>query len=196
MELCVRRQIVVIDETREVSGRKASPPLRKIAAIAVVENPLVDRFEPDLGAMVDASVALGYAMAQVLDGALSGIEVQSYGKGGIVGLRGEQEHANALLTTAFADPFRQRIAGAAAWISSVTKVAAPGTVIDVPMNSVRDVYVRSHYDAMSICLPGAPMPDEIVVVFCVATRGRISARVGGLSYKEALERTVTGTEGR
>ena len=31
---------------------------------------------------------------------------QSLGKGAIVGISGEQEHANALLTTLFAEPLR------------------------------------------------------------------------------------------
>jgi hypothetical protein len=47
-------------------------------------------------------------------------EVQSYGKAGIAGLAGEQEHANALLTTAFADPLRAAVNGGRAWISSFT----------------------------------------------------------------------------
>jgi hypothetical protein len=112
-------------------------------------------------------------------------EIQSYGKGGIVGLSGEQEHANALLTTTFATPFRDAIGGGSAWISSMTKVAAPGTPIDIPMNAKTDVYVRSHYDGMTIVLPDAPLPDEIALVFCMANRGRLNARVGGMTYEES-----------
>ena len=110
---------------------------------------------------------------------------QSYGKAGIVGLLGEQEHANALLTTAFAEPLRQALGGGKAWISSYTKRAAPGTTIDVPLASKDALYVRSHYDGMSVNLPDAPMPDEIAVIFCVANRGRINARVGGLKLSDA-----------
>src|ERR1700730_14542837 len=115
---------------------------------------------------------------------MGGAAVQSYGKAGLVGVRGEQEHANALLTTTFATPFRALIGGDA-WISSVTKVGGPGTAIDVPMNCIDDVYVRSHYDAISLCLPDTPLPDEIAVIFCMAGGGRLHARVGGLSYADA-----------
>jgi hypothetical protein len=38
---------------------------------------------------------------------------------------------------------------------------------------------------MSVNLPDAPMPDEIAVIFCVANRGRINARVGGLKLSDA-----------
>lgn len=70
----------------------------------------------------------------------------------------------------------------------MTKVAAPGAVIDIPMNCIEDVYVRSHYDGMTLMLPDAPMPDEIALIFCLANRGRINARVGGMTYEEALQR--------
>lgn len=190
MKLKVRRNVVIRDEIRELKGQVAEPPLRKIAVVSVVENPFVGRFEADLSPLVEASVELGRAMALLACDALDGEEVQSYGKAGLVGLGGEQEHANALLTTAFANPFRDMIGAAPAWISSVTKVAAPGATVDIPVNSVLDVYVRSHYDAMSFAIADIPMPDEIAVIFCMVTRGRIGARVGGLTHEEAVRRTL------
>ena len=32
--------------------------------------------------------------------------------------------------------------------------------------------------------PEAPLPDEIAIIFCVANRGRIDARVGGLRFED------------
>ncbi len=99
-----------------------------------------------------------------------------------LGLGGELEHANALLTTTFANPLRAAIGGALAWIPSFTKRAAPGAAIDVPMAHKDALYVRSHYDGMSIALPPeTPDSDEIVLLFCVASRSRLNARVGGLA---------------
>jgi hypothetical protein len=138
--------------------------------------------------MIEASVALGREMAALALAAFGPHAVQSYGKGGVVGVAGEQEHANALLTTAFANPIRDAIGGGDAWISSFTKKGAPGTLIDIPMNHTGDVYVRSHYDGMSVVVPDAPMPDEIAVIFCIANRGRINARVGGLTHDEVAAR--------
>jgi hypothetical protein len=108
-------------------------------------------------------------------------------------LNGELEHAAALLTTVYANPIRDAIGGGKAWISSMTKVAAPGASIDVPMNHKDDVYVRSHYDAMTIALPETPMPDEIAIIFCLASHGRIGARVGGLTHDEVLAREGAST---
>lgn len=189
MKLKVRRQLALTDEVFEVAGQSATPPLVRLSLITVVENPYVDRYVNDLSPLVKASVELGERMASWAADVIKGRTIESYGKAGLVGVRGEQEHANALLTTAFAEPFRKVIGEAPAWISSMTKVASPGDLVDVPVNNIHDVYVRSHYDGVSLAIPGAPMPDEVVVIFCMVTRGRVGARVGGLSHAEATKRT-------
>ena len=186
MDLNIRRTFTLIDDKRVEAGRHAETPLRKVAVIYLLENPYIGRYVEDLSPLIQASEGLGRQMAQTALKALDGMPVQSYGKGGVVGLSGEQEHANALLTTTFANPFREAIGGAQAWISSMTKVAAPGTVIDVPMNCKDDVYVRSHYDGMTLLIPDGPMPDEVAIIFCMGTGGRINARVGGMRYEETL----------
>lgn len=188
MQIKIRRSYAILEVRNEEAGRPAAPPLRRVAAIAVVENPYAGRYVEDLRPMIEASVALGREMATLALTAFGPHAVQSYGKGGVVGVAGEQEHANALLTTAFANPIRDAIGGGDAWISSFTKKGAPGTLIDIPMNHTGDVYVRSHYDGMSVVVPDAPMPDEIAVIFCIANRGRINARVGGLTHDEVTAR--------
>jgi len=188
MHLMVRRTFVISEDRLQDSGRVSKMPLHRVAAIAVVENPYAGRYVEDLQPMIDASIALGKELAQIAVSAFGPREVQSYGKGGLVGLAGEQEHANALLTTAFANPFRDAIGGADAWISSFTKKGGPGTQIDIPMNHIHDVYVRSHYDGMSIVLPDAPMPDEVAIIFCLADGGRLNARVGGLTHEQVVAR--------
>jgi amino acid synthesis protein len=188
MELKIRRTFTIVEERQIEAGQKADVPLRKVAAVTVLENPFVGRYVADLAPMIEASRKLGAQMAQQLIAALAPFEAQSYGKGGIVGIAGEQEHANALLTTTFANPVRNALGRGDAWISSMTKVAAPGTLIDIPMNCVDDIYVRSHYDGMSLVLPDAPLADEMAIIFCLANRGRLNARVGGMSYSEARKK--------
>ena len=190
MKIKIRRSVVIVEERREESGLVAERPLRRVAAVTVVENPFAGRYEKNLKPLIEGSVALGEEMARLALAAFGQTEVQSYGKGGIVGIGGEQEHANALLTTAFADPIRRAIGGGDAWISSFTKKAGPGSQIDIPMNHKDDVYVRSHYDGMSIVVPDVPMPDEIAVIFCIASGGRLNARVGGITHEEVQNRTA------
>lgn len=193
MDIKVRRTYAVAEERHEEAGRGAPRPLRRVAAIAVVENPYAARYVEDLKPMIDASVPLGRTMADLALAAFGQYEIQSYGKGGIVGVAGEQEHANALLTSVFANPIRDAIGGGDAWISSFTKKGGPGTLIDIPMNHKDDIWVRSHYDGMSVVLPDTPMPDEIAVIFCIASGGRLNARVGGRTHEEALERKKKGS---
>src|SRR5580698_7803933 len=96
-------------------------PLRKVAAVAIVENPYAGRYVEDLQPLIDASEALGMELGKLTMEALGPYSAQIYGKAGIVGMAGDQEHANALLTTVFANPFRCALGGGKAWISSFTK---------------------------------------------------------------------------
>ena len=181
MKLKVRRTMTVID-SREIdeAGMPAATPLVKVAVAAVVENPFAGRYVEDLQPAIEASVDIGELLGRMAVKALGPHQAESYGKAGIVGIHGQQEHANALLTTAFAAPVRDAIGGGRAWISSMTKVGPAGTPIDVPMNHKHAIYVRSHYDGMSLTFHASPAPDEIVLIFCFANRGRLNARVGGL----------------
>ena len=160
-------------------------PLRRVAVCAVLENIYAGQgYVEDLGALIEASgeigTMLGKEAARLLDE-----PVESYGKAGLVGTDGEQEHVNAALTSVFGNAFRDAIGGGEAWITSVTKPATPGSVIDVPLAYKDEVWVRSHYDALEVRIPDAPHPDEIVVIAAVANRGRLNARVGGMTVEEA-----------
>ena len=184
MKLKIRRTYTFV-ENRMADGRKtAKLPLRKVAAVLVIENPYAGRYVQDLNPLIGASAALGRELAAMARAALAPYSAQSIGKAAIVGISGEQEHANALLTAKFAEPLRDALGGGKAWISSMTKLATAGTPIDVPMNSKDALYLRSHYDGMTLMLPDAPMPDEIAVILCLANRGRLNARVGGLGYDQ------------
>jgi hypothetical protein len=192
MSLKVRRTVTIVERHLYDAGRRADVPLQKVAEIAILENPYAGRYVEDLTPLFAESVEIAREMAaravRVLDG-----EVEGYGKAGVVGTAGEKEHANALLTTAFATPFREAIGGGEAWISSVTKVAAAGALVDVPMNSKDNIWIRSHYDTMSLVIPDAPLPDEIVLIFCLSTGGRLNARVGGPTLAELKKHQLQGS---
>ncbi|MET0444557.1 MAG: amino acid synthesis family protein, partial [Pseudorhodoplanes sp.] len=184
----IRRTYALIEDKNETAGQRVATPVRKIAIVAVLENPYVGRYVDDLSPLIEASAGLGATMGKMALDALGSHEVQSYGKGGLVGLNGEAEHASALLTTAYANPLREVIGGGKAWISSMVKMGTPGCTIDIPMNHRDDIYVRSHYDGMTVSLQDTPMSDEIAIIFCIASAGRINARVGGLTHEEVVRR--------
>ena len=181
MELKIKKWQTFVETTLAPDGEE---PLRKIAVVAVVDNPFAGRQVEDLKPMIEASVEIGRQMGRAFAEAMLPYKVLSYGKGGIVGLGGEQEQVNALLTTAFAEPVRAAVGGGKAWISSMTKRGAPGTLIDIPLAHKDALYVRSFYDGVSLALQDAPLAGEIALIMAGANRGRIGARVGGLRVED------------
>jgi len=180
----INRILTFIDEVSREAGRPAAPPLRKVAVVAIVDNPFAGRFEPDLSALVTASEQIGRTICNLAVSLLKPHAPESYGKAAIIGMAGEQEHGVAMLTTVFGNVMRDAAGGGKAWISSMTKRAAPGATIDIPLASKDALYVRSHYDGMTLTLPDAPLPNQIAVIICIANRGRINARVGGLRHED------------
>jgi hypothetical protein len=177
-----------VQETVHELGPAPEQPLIKAAVAVVFENPFAGRWAEDLSPLTAQSASLGTELGERAVALLGGRPVESYGKGGLVGVNGEQEHIVACVTTVFGDALRAAVGGGEAWISSATKVAPTGASIDVPLAYKDEVYVRSHYDAITLTLPDAPRPDEIVVIAAVATGGRVNARVGGLTVAEVTSR--------
>src|SRR3546814_13569857 len=128
----------------------ADIPLRKVAAVAVVKNPLVGCYQDDLSELVAASPSIGELVAGLALAALAPFQPESYGTAAVVGLRGEQEHGVALLTTPFGNILREAASGGLAWISSQSKRASPAPTNDVPLAHQDALYVRSHYASMDI----------------------------------------------
>lgn len=185
MKLDIRRLLCFTDHKEVEAGHRHDQPLRRVAAVAIVANPYAGRYVEDLSEAIAASVEVGAVLAKLAVEAMGSYKVESYGKGGVVGLGGELEHANAMLTTTFATPLREAVGGAEAWIPSFTKLAAPGCLIDVPLAHKDALYVRSHYDGVSVTLPpDAPAADEVALIVCLANRGRLNARVGGLNARD------------
>ena len=79
---------------------------------------------------------------------------------------------------------RKAVGGGKAWVPSSGKRGGPGTPIDVPLAHKDALYVRSHYDTVTATFGDAPGPDEVVILFAFATRGRLHARLGGLQAKD------------
>jgi hypothetical protein len=177
LKLEIRKWHTFVDE---IQAPACEDPLRKIAVVAVIGNPFAGRYVEDLKPLIDASAELGRQMAERAIVAMQPFKGVGLGKGGIAGMNGEQEHVNALLTSTFAEPLRKALGGGKAWVSSMTKRGAPGTSIDIPFNHKDALYVRSFYDGITLTLHDAPAPDEIALIFGMANRGRVGARVGGL----------------
>ena len=83
--------------------------------------------------------------------------------------------------TAQPGPGGLQLGNALAIVPSTKKVGGPGATLDVPLTHINASYVRSHFDAFEVRVPGAPRPDEMVVILAMSCGPRVHARVGGLA---------------
>ncbi len=185
----VRRWHSVVEEIREVEGRPLATPLLKAAVGVVLRNPFAgEGFVEDLSSLTEHSALIGRDLGKRAKALLSGRPVEGYGKGGIAGLESAQEHVVACVTTIFGDAFRDQVGGGKAWISSATKIGTPGVSLDIPLAFKDEVYVRSHYDAITFSVPQGPMPDEMVICVAVSSGERPHHRVGGMTIADVHAR--------
>jgi len=182
----IRKIITVVEDILSEEGRDAPKPLRKIAVTAVCENPCAGRYVEDLTVLIDGSVPIGTRIGAIAADHMRGHNIESYGTAAIVGLNGEPEHAEAALTTPFGDTMRTAAGGGKAWICHMAKRGGLGTVIDIPLAHKDALTIRSHYDAMTIMIPDAPLPNEIAITCVFTSGGRLNHRIGGHSVDRMI----------
>lgn len=184
-EVRVRKRVLVVEEIFHEGGPVASVPLRRAAALAVIQNPFSGGYVENIAPFMEDLNPLGLAMARSLVAALGGDPkiVQGYGKGAIVGASGELEHG-ALWHVPGGYAMREILGGAKAIVASTKKVGGPGTRLDVPITHIHASYVRSHFDSFEVGINDAPRADEILLALVMTSGARIHARVGGLKASE------------
>lgn len=178
----IRKIALLTEEIFHEGGPVAKQPRRRAAALAVVSNPFAGHYVEELQAAMDDLKPLGLLLTDRLIEALGGDPkaIDSYGKGAIVGTAGEIEHG-ALWHVPGGYAMRERLGGAKAIVPSAMKVGGFGAALDVPLGHTNAAYVRSHFDAMTVCAVDGPRPDEIVFALAMAVGGRVHDRMGGLA---------------
>lgn len=183
----IRKIAVNVEETHQEMGRAIAPPTRKAVAVAVIANPFAGRYVEDLSELMEIGAELGALLGQKCVDAL-GItpdQAESYGKSAMIGEGGELEHGAAILHPKLGAPLRKVVEKGAALVPSSKKMGGPGQVLDVPLGHKDAAYVRSHFDAIDVCLNDAPRAGEIMVAVAVTDSGRPLPRVGGLTHADA-----------
>lgn len=198
----IRRTLTHVEDIQHEFGPAPAQPLRRGAIAAVLSNPFAGRYETDILPMMEQLEPVGIEMARRLRDAMDvPVErIEGYGKGAIVGAAGELEHGalwhvpggyamRELLgwkgdakayAKGQADGAKGQPGNALSIVPSTKKVGAAGCTLDVPLTHINAAYVRSHFDAIEVRVPGAPLPDEIVFILAMSTGSRVHARVGGL----------------
>ena len=186
MSARIRKILTFLEETRIEGGKAVSPPTRRAAAVAVVENPFAGKYVEDLTELMAIGEELGGLLAEKAVAAL-GIDpatAESYGKAAAVGEDGELEHAAAILHPRMGAPVRKALGKGAALIPSSKKRGGPGVALDIPLGHKDASFVRSHFDGMEVRITDAPRAREIMVAIAVTDSGRPLPRVGGLTKAE------------
>src|SRR5512138_2884686 len=167
----IRRLLVTKDVVYSEAGKRAPRPITRAIALAVIHNPFAGRHVEDLSPLFDAGAQLAeLVMPQLV--ALLPHKAESYGKGAIVGVNGDLEHAAALCHPKMGKPMR------AALIPSTQRVAAAGATLDLPLGHKDNPWSFEHFETVTVVVPDAPRPDEIVVAIGIADGGRVNPRVG------------------
>ena len=206
----IRRVFTHVEHIHHEFGPRAATPLVRGAIGVVMTNPFAGRYEPDILPMMKLLDPVGVDMAHRLRAAMDvPVErISTYGKGAIVGAAGELEHGalwhvpggyamrellgwkgdRAAYAAGKGSPSAGATVGqpgnALAIVPSTKKVGPPGATLDVPMTHINAAYVRSHFDAIEVYVPGAPLADELVYVLVMTCGPRVHERVGGLRAGE------------
>lgn len=175
---------IKIDGGKDIADGKQH---KRVAVCAVIDNPFAGRYENSLELLSDWGAYIAPILVKKgLDAAgLKPEEIESYGKGAIVGANGELEHAAAILHPKLGKPFREAIVRGLALIPSNKKIGTMGSTLDIGLNHKDAAFIRSHFDSMEIRVQDAPMANEIVLGLVITNCGRPHPRVGGLTVDEA-----------
>jgi hypothetical protein len=186
MKARIRKIAVFVEETDREMDRAVTPPTKRAAAVAVIENPFAGKYVEDLSELMAIGEELGELLTARAVAALgiAGPLAESYGKAAAVGENGELEHAAAILHPKLGTPVRRLLGKGAALIPSSKKRGGLGVVLDIPLGHKDAAFVRSHFDGMEVRINDAPRANEIMVAIAVTDSGRPLARVGGLTKEQ------------
>lgn len=175
MEL--RRLLLTKDVVYSEAGKSAARPITRAVALAVIHNPFAGRHVEDLSPLFDVGAQIAeLAMPQLV--AMLPHKAESYGKGAIVGVNGDLEHAAAICHPKMGKPMRAALGGGEALIPSTQRVAAAGASLDLPLGHKDNPWSFDHFETVTVSVADAPRPDEIVVAIGIADGGRVNPRVG------------------
>lgn len=179
-----RKITVSVEEIWHEGGPIADVPLRKAAALAIINNPFAGRYVEDISPFMEELKPLGLMLAQKLIDVLGGAaNIQGYGKGAIVGTNGEIEHG-ALWHVPGGYAMRELLGNAKSIVPSTKKVGSAGARLDIPVTHINASYVRGHFDAMEVGCNDGPKANELLLALVMSTGGRVHDRVGGLRAED------------
>jgi hypothetical protein len=183
------RQITVVSQdVLSEGGRALATPCRRVAACGVLANPHAGGPPlDDFAGLVDLSVRAGGVLTERALAALAPITPRGYGKGALVGTAGDLEHGASMIHVRLGLAMRQGAGGGPALIPGNAKVGAAGSPIDIIFGGLDDAWDYDAMDSMTVAVPDAPRPDEILLVVAFLGGTRPNARIKGASPAQVEE---------
>lgn len=157
-------------------GLPARAMAKRVAACAVISNPLAGQVGDDVSSLFEYGAVLGDKLARIALGHFTK-PIISYGKAVIVGTDGDVEHGAAIIHPRMGKAMRAVVGGGAALVPSNIKIGSAGAAIDVPLSNKDDAWSFDEIDTITMMVGGAPRPNEMVVIVALADGGRPRARV-------------------
>ncbi|GGA61603.1 peptide synthetase [Pseudoclavibacter endophyticus] len=189
----IRRLVTATEELVTEGGTPAERRILRASAVAVLANPWCgtgtsEDLQPETERIAPVLAKL---IADRLLDALGGADaVEAFGKAAVVGLRGEIEHAGALVHTPFFGNLVREFLEGTSIICFSDDRAEAGTSIRVPLWHKTAAATRSHYQTLDVHLADAPHPDELAVIAVASTGPRPHARIGDRTTDRAVTSEV------
>lgn len=178
----VRKKILNVETTNHEGGEAVQTPLQIGVIAVVVNNPFAGRFADanELAEFVKQGRNLANEMVPELVAALGGANnIETYGKGAIVGVNGELEHG-ATWHEAGGWAMRAVLTNAKSIVPASKFVGSAGSRLHVPLHHIEACYVRSHFNTAEVSVSDSPRPNELLFALAMSTGPRVHERLGGL----------------
>lgn len=190
----LRKVVLYCEDVLSENGAAPARPLRRATVAAVIANPWVGT-----GPTTDLSVGIPQIapeLARVLTSrllaALGGPDqVQTFGKGALIGSAGELEHGAALLHTAYFGNLVREFLHGESIISFADERADAGQPLVIPMWHKTHAATRTHYQTVGARVPDAPRAEELVIVVGASTGPRPHPRIGDRSTDPSVQAADT-----
>lgn len=163
----IRKSVTIIEDILTDGGKPVAQPLRRVAVIAVVRNPLVARNDENLNELIRDGEDLGRVLARRAVEHIDRRAITMLGKAAIVGTDGEPEHGQAILFPKFESAVRDTLDLGSARMFGEKRILAAGSPIEVGLQPANPAATTTA-GKMELRVPGSPRSDEILVALVVA----------------------------
>jgi len=163
-----------------------SPALRRIVVGAVAPNPLAGESGlTDIAALVGMSEVLGEVLTRrALERIGDPSSIRAYGKAALIGMNGDLEHGAALIHPRLGMAMRATLRRGKVLIPGNAKVGVAGAPIDLVFGPLDEAWDLDAADTLTVSVPDAPRPGEVLLLVGYTTGARPNARSKGPSQAD------------